>query len=62
MLLQRSTQQEVATAFSKHQTTVQRLQSRLRQFSNTNGRPRSGRPRVTTARQDRHIRLTHLRN
>ena len=28
----------------------------------TNDRPRSGRPRVTTRRQDRYIRLTHLRN
>jgi hypothetical protein len=32
------------------------------QFGNTNDRPRSGRPRVTTARQDRLMRLTHLRN
>ena len=62
MLLRGSTQQEVATAFGVHQTTVQRLQSRLHLFGNTNDRPRSGRPRVTTVRQDRHIRLTHLRN
>ena len=62
MLLQGSTQQEVATAFGVHQTTVQRLQSRWRQFDNTNDRRGSGRPRVSTARQDRHIRLTYLRN
>ena len=62
MLLRGCTQQEVATAFGVHQATVQRLQSRLRMFGNTNDRPRSGRPRVTTGRQDRHIRLTHLRN
>ena len=62
MLLQVSTQQEVATAFGVHKTTVQRLQSRLRQFGNANDRPRSGHTRVTTTRQDRHIRLIHLRN
>ena len=35
---------------------------RLRDTSNTSDRPRSGRPRVTTLRQDRHIRFIHLRN
>ena len=53
MLLQGATQQEVATALGVHQTTVHRLQGRLVQF---------GRPRVTTARQDRLMRFTHLRN
>ena len=62
MLLQGATQQEVATALGVHQTTVHRLQGRLAQFGNINDRPRSGRPRVTTARQDRLMRLTHLRN
>jgi hypothetical protein len=62
MLLQGATQQEVATALVVHQTTVHRLQGRLVQFGNTNDRPRSGRPRVTTARQDRLMRLAHLCN
>jgi hypothetical protein len=31
-------------------------------LTNTSDRPRSGRPRVTTLRQDRHIRFIHLRN
>ena len=62
MLLQGATKQEVATALGVHQTTVHRLQGRLVQFGNTNDRPQSGRPRVTTARQDRLMRLTHLRN
>jgi hypothetical protein len=31
-------------------------------FGNTNDRPRSGRLRVTIARQGRLMRLTHLRN
>jgi len=60
MLLQGTTQQEVATALGVHQATVHR--QRLVQFGNTNDRPRSGRPRVTTARQDRLMRLTNLRN
>ena len=62
MLLQGATQQEVATALGIHQPTVHRLPGRLVQFGNTNDRPRSGRPRVTTARQDCLMRLTHLRN
>ena len=53
MLLQGATQ---------HHTTVHRLQGRLVQFGNTNDRSRSGRPRVTTARQNRLMRLMHLRN
>ena len=35
---------------------------RLRQTGRTNDRPRNGRPRVTSQRQDRHLRLIHLRN
>ena len=62
MLLQGATQQKVATALGVHQTTIHRLQGRLVQFGNTDDRPRSGRPRVTTARQDCLMRLTHLRN
>jgi transposase len=62
MPLQGATQQEVATALGVHQTTLHLLQGRLVQFGNTNDRPRSGRPRVTTARQDRLMRLTHLPN
>ena len=62
MFLQGATQQEVATALGIQQATVHRLQGRLVQFGNTNDRPRSVRPRVTTARQDRLMRLTHLRN
>ena len=62
MLHQGATQQQVAIALGVHQTTVHRLQGRFVHFGNTNDRPRSGRPRVTTARQDRLMRLTHLRN
>ena len=38
------------------------MYQRLRQTGTTNDRPRSGRPRVTSRRQDRYMPLTHLRN
>jgi len=36
--------------------------SHLQQTGNTNDRPRNDRPRVTSQRQDRHLRLIHLWN
>lgn len=38
------------------------LWRRFLQFCNTLDRPCSGRPRVTSVRQDNHFRLVHLRN
>ena len=35
---------------------------RLRQTGRTNDRPRNGRPRVTSQRQERYLCLIHLRN
>ena len=35
---------------------------RLRQTGRTNNRPRNDRSRVTSQRQDTHLRLIHLRN
>ena len=35
---------------------------RPRQTGRTNDRPRNGRLRVTPQRQDRHLRLIHIRN
>jgi hypothetical protein len=35
---------------------------RLRRIGRTNDRPRNGTARVTSKRQDRHVRLIHLRN
>jgi hypothetical protein len=35
---------------------------RFRQTGRTNDRPRNGRPRVTSQRQERYLRLIHLRN
>ena len=48
--------------FGVHKSTISRLVQRLRATSRLTDRPRSGRSRVTTQRQDRRIRLVHLRN
>ena len=45
-----------------HDSTIERLVRRLRETGRVADRPRSGRPRVTSQRQDRAIRLAHLRN
>lgn len=42
--------------------TIERLRERYNATTSTNDRPRSGRPRVTTARQDRHLHRQHLRD
>lgn len=42
--------------------TVIRLFRRVNQTGQTSDRPRSGRPRVTTPAEDRHLRTLHLRN
>ena len=44
-----------------HVSTIERLVRRLRETGRVADRPRSGRPRVTSQRQDRAIRLAHLR-
>ena len=45
-----------------HVSTIERLVRRLRETGRIADRPRYGRPRVTSQRQDRAIRLAHLRN
>ena len=42
--------------------TIERLRRRFRVTGNVADLPRSGRPRVTTAADDRYIVLQHLRN
>ena len=55
-----------ATVVSRHfgctRNTIERLRRRFRVTGNFAGRPRSGRPRVTTDADDRYIALQHLRN
>lgn len=55
-------QVEVARRFGVHRNTISSLWRRYQQHGNTRDLPRSGRPRVTSVRQDNHIRLMHLRN
>jgi hypothetical protein len=61
MLLAGMAQTQIASHFNVSRMTIYRLMIRLRDTGNTSDRPRSGRPRVATLRQDRHIRFIHLR-
>jgi transposase len=56
------TQTEIANYFNCSRMTIYRLLVRVRATGTTSDRRRSGRPRETTLRQDRHITLIHLRN
>ena len=60
--LQGRSQRDFAQQFGVHESTISRLVQRLRATGRLTDRPRSGRPRVTTQRQDRRIRLVHLHN
>ena len=62
LILQGRSQRDVAQQFGVHESTISRLVQRLIATGRLTDRPRSGRPRVTTQRQDRRIRLVHLRN
>ena len=62
LLMQGQRQQQVANRFRVNVSTTERLVRRLRDTGHLADRPRSGRPRVTSRRQDRTIRLAHLRN
>lgn len=53
---------DVARQFNCHRHTITNLIQRFNQNGNVRDRPRSGRPKVTTARQDRYLTLTHLRH
>ena len=62
LLMQGQRQQQIARHFGVHVSTIERLVRRLRETGRVADRPRSGRPSVTSQRQDRAIRLAHLRN
>ena len=53
---------DVAADFGYHVSTIYRMLERHRVTGDDSDCRRSGRPRVTSVRQDRFIRLTHLRN
>ena len=50
----------VARVFGVHRSTITRLAERYHATGSSNDRPRTGRPRVTTAAQDRANQLAHL--
>ena len=52
----------VAVTFNVHLATIYRLQQRFTATGVTDDRLRTGRPRVTTQRQDRHIFRHHVRD
>jgi transposase-like protein len=60
MVQQGASHADVARRLNCTRITVTMLQ-RIRQTGRTTDRPRSGRPRVTTPAEDRHIRVLHLR-
>ena len=62
LLMQGQRQQQVANHFGVNVSTIERLVRCLRETGHLADRPRSGCPRVKSRRQDRTIRLAHLRN
>ena len=62
LLMQGQRQQQVVNHSGVNVSTTERLVRRLRETGHLADRPGSGRPRVTSRRQDRTIRLAHLRN
>ena len=56
------TPQQVALTFGVNVTTIYHLQHRFYATNSTDDLPRSGRPRVTTAAQDRRLRRQHYRD
>ena len=55
-------QYDIAARFGVPRVTITRLLTRYRLYGTVNDLRRSGRPRVTMARQNRHIRISHLGN
>lgn len=62
MLRSGMTEARVARHFRVHRCTISRLQIRYAETGATADRPRPGQPRVTTRAQDRHMRVSHLRD
>ena len=62
LLLVGRKQTQVAAHFGINQPAIQRLNQRYHVTGSVNDQARTGRPRFTTLRQDRHMRLSHLRN
>lgn len=52
----------IARTFGCHRKTIENLMKRYRDTGTTLDRSRTGRPRVTSRREDRYLRTLHLRN
>lgn len=53
---------DVARQFNVHESTISRLKTRFEQTGSASDKPRSGRPRKTTPREDNYIVTTSRRN
>ena len=53
---------DIATRVRCHRRTIERLRSKFQRTGQVEDFPRSGRPRITTRRQDSLIRRTHIRD
>ena len=53
---------DVALRFGVHRNTISSLWRRFQTTGSGSDSPRSGRPRVTSHRQEQYTRMTHLRN
>lgn len=62
MILAGTSKIDIARLFGCSHVTIHALWNRYQQTGSVADRQRPGRPRVTTPREDRRIRLTHLRN
>ena len=60
-LSSRTSVDDVARQFNCHRHTISCLRDRFQQTADISDRPWLGRPKVTTARQDRLLVRTHLR-
>ncbi|GFR58395.1 transposable element Tcb2 transposase [Elysia marginata] len=53
---------EISLRMNVNRTTIFRLRQRLHESDTVSGRPRSGRSRCTTQRQDRNLVRNHMNN
>ena len=62
MLTASMSARDVARHFQRHESTISRLLNRFQQTENVEDRPRSGRPRKTTPKEDRFLTTSFGRN
>ena len=55
-------QNAVARLYNVHRSTISRLLQQYQQSGSTADHQRSGRPKITSAAEDRYIRVLHMRN